>query len=446
MSIKKKPACRAFSFARPKMRYRSFALFMLMLSNLLFAQTTIPIGEVSTSQPGTPTLQLEARFQHYEPKGLVAADHYETHIQSPKSALVHNGARKFYVNSLEGFMTPVFGLDTLARKTTIFHVFDKKDSMLFDDGEQIDYSFTTRDSNMNVFSGKPVEMCLSHNGKFLWISYYRRSFDANAVDPSAVAIIDTEADSIVRVMKTGPLPKMLATSPDNKFIAITNWGDNTVHLIDISSDKPSDFKYAAHFAVGRRLKLDYTEKVNRDSDCGYCLRGTIFTPDSRYLIVGRMSGGGLAFFDMQTQEYLGTVFGTLGNVRHLGIHKNHFYLSSNVHGTIQRTSLDSLIRFVEKDISGGTPYTNWQNVYTGKGARTFVIDTNKDYLYATANNESMISIVRLDDFKVVGTINADSYPVGMAIDTVTARLIVTSQGKRTGGGNSVMIFKMIYPQ
>jgi hypothetical protein len=58
----------------------------------------------------------------------------------------------------------------------------------------------------------------------------------------------------------------------------------------------------------------------------------------------------------------------------------------------------------------------------------------------------MISIVRLDDFKVVGKINADSYPVGMAIDTVTARLIVTSQGKRTGGGNSVMIFKMIYPQ
>jgi len=50
------------------------------------------------------------------------------------------------------------------------------------------------------------------------VTYYRRSYDANAIDPSAVCIIDTDSDSIVRVIPTGPLPKMITCSPNNKHI------------------------------------------------------------------------------------------------------------------------------------------------------------------------------------------------------------------------------------
>ena len=46
--------------------------------------------------------------------------------------------------------------------------------------------------------------------------------------------------------------------------------------------------------------------------------------------------------------------------------------------------------------------------------------------------------------KVVAEISADSYPVGMDISADDKELIVTSQGKSTGGGNSVMIFKIEY--
>lgn len=41
---------------------------------------------------------------------------------------------------------------------------------------------------------------------------------------------------------------------------------------------------------------------------------------------------------------------------------------------------------------------------------------------------------------VLTTIKADSYPVGMDISPDDKELIVTSQGKSGGGGNSVMIF------
>ena len=40
-----------------------------------------------------------------------------------------------------------------------------------------------------------------------------------------LAIIDTDKDEIVRVMPSGALPKMIATSPDNKFVAVTHWGE-----------------------------------------------------------------------------------------------------------------------------------------------------------------------------------------------------------------------------
>jgi DNA-binding beta-propeller fold protein YncE len=43
---------------------------------------------------------------------------------------------------------------------------------------------------------------------------------------------------------------------------------------------------------------------------------------------------------------------------------------------------------------------------------------------------------------VVATIDADSYPVGMALSPDQKHLVVTSQGKKSSGGNSVMIFEI----
>lgn len=89
--------------------------------------------------------------------------------------------------------------------------------------------------------------------------FYRRSFDDNASSPSAVAIIDTTTDKIVRVMPTGPLPKMLATSPDNHYVAVTHWGDNTVGLIDIASDNPMNFHYVWHSVIDYKLAMNFGE-------------------------------------------------------------------------------------------------------------------------------------------------------------------------------------------
>ena len=258
---------------------RIIIIFIISVFNS-FGQTPtdsiirIPIGLKSSPENGEVELELIARKQHYKQTPDHKADVYDRSISSPKSAIFTLDGSKFYVHSLEGFRTSVYETGSWKRLKVIHHDFDQGNNNLFK-GDSISvfnykYPKERKKGSYNYFAGKPVESCLSHKGKYLWVTYYRRNYDKNAEGPSAVAIIDTEIDEIVRVMPTGPLPKMIACSPDNRFIAVTHWGDNTVGIIDISEDDPMRFKYIEHCIVDRRAVLDFdTDKaINRDNNCG----------------------------------------------------------------------------------------------------------------------------------------------------------------------------------
>ena len=429
--------------------------FLFTLPGLMSYAQQPPVkkARIGVQSVGSPEVKLKlvARIQ-----GLVAApgnkhDIYDKAIYSPKSVHILektvNGKniKKLYVNSLEGGQTVVYDMnDSLKKIAVISHTFTKTDSALFKETNFPGYSFKPGRTDTNVFTGKPVEMCLSNHDKYLWVPYYRRDYDPLAQEPSAMAIIDVDSDKIVRVMPTAPLPKMVACSQDDKFIAVTNWGDNTVHLIDISSGDPQKFQYVAHFVVDYKLNLDnFGKKVDRDVACGLCLRGTVFTPDSNYLFVDRMGGGGIAIFDIKGKKYLGSVFGTKKNVRHLVINGDYLYLSSNNDGVVEKTKWKDLLNsFLAKQGQKNIQYDKWQLTATGKGARTINVTSDGAYLFANANEESKISIVRTSDMKTIGFVNADSYPVGMTMDKSNKYLVVTAQGRNNKGGNSVMIYEI----
>jgi DNA-binding beta-propeller fold protein YncE len=403
--------------------------------------TRVPIGKESSPTNSEVTIKLVRRYQHYNPKPLSVADVYDNTINSPKSVNILDSKKKFYINSLEGKTTSVYSLENFKLLKSIKHVFHSKNQSLF--LHDSTYTFKTKNENLNYFNGLPVESCFSHNGKYLWITYYRRSFDINAIDPSAVCIIDTDFDSIVRVITVGPLPKMISCSPDNKTIAVSHWGDNTVSLIDISSNEPKKFSVKANIAIDQRLSLNYSSGVvvDRDNNCGNCLRGTVFTPDGKYAFIGKMGGNGVAILDVAKQKYIGTVTGMKGNMRHLVIKNSNLYLSINKSGFVQKTELQEFIQHFTGDFKK-QPFTKWQNAFVGIGARTIALDNTGDFLFAAVNNESKISIVRTSDMKVIAECPADSYPVGMDVSEDGNWLIVTAQGKKSGGGNSVMVYEI----
>ncbi|MBQ5435656.1 MAG: beta-propeller fold lactonase family protein [Bacteroidales bacterium] len=424
-------------------------LFLLLFLTAAAAAQQPPVvhpkpGETRLDAPSI-TVTFLTRKQNY-PGGPAATQ--DVDVLSPKSVNIHPAGYKYYVNSLEGMRTVAFDFATGRKLKVIHHAFDSTHLALWAPASGLfPFNYTYKDPW--TFSGKPVESTFSHNGRYLWVPYYRRSYDINAQDPSAMAVIDTQRDTIVRIFETGPLPKMIATSPDGNRIAVTHWGDNTVGLLDISGNDPTRWHYVSCHIVDYKLKLNYsrTVSVNRDAGSGYCLRGTLFTPDGRYLLVGCMgAGGGIAVIDLQNDRYLGRILGMMSNLRHLILSGEYLYLSINNKGYVQRIPLSRILEsidgFDEKHTT--VTLTDWESCKVPAGARTIVASPDGRFIFAACNFSSKIAVVDTRTMTLVGTLDADSYPVGLDLSQDGKYLLSTSQARPSGGGNAVDIFEIRY--
>ena len=423
-------------------RFLFIVLFFPLLSGLNAQVVVHPeIGSKVSSDDGEITIELVSKKQNYSKIDTLYRD---KDVRSPKSVNIHPNGQKYYVNSLEGAKTVVYDAESNTKLKVIRHEFTESDSLLWSKPSGL-YEFTHYTEHLNTFYGKPVESAFSHDGRFLWVPYYRRSYDLNAQDPSAVAIIDTETDSIVRLMETGPLPKMIAVSSDNCYVAITHWGNNTVGIIDISGETPAEWQHLACVTVNYKLDLDFslTTSVDRDVNSGLCLRGTAFSPDNRYLLVSCMAGkGGIAVIDLEDFTYLGTVYGMMSNLRHLVIRNNNIYLSINKHGYIQRASYEAFMDTVAQMKNRKAVFEDWVSCKVGSGARTIDLTPDGRYIIAACNSSSCLTVVDDETMEAVLFIKADSFPVGLDISKDGNYVYTTSQGREGDGGNCVDVFRI----
>ncbi len=427
-----------------------FSLVLVPASLMTMAQGNVPTAihpPVGTASKGE-SVSMTIVNKHINYNGC-PADYRDPYVNSPKSANIHPDGTKYYVNSLEGCATVVYDMKTHERLKVINYKFeDKKDSALWSKPSEF-YPFTHYTERLNTFMGKPVESTFSHGGRYLWIPFYRRTYDLNAQDPSAVAVIDTRTDEIVRLMETGPLPKMVACSHDGRHVAITHWGNNTVGLVNVASLNPEEWFHEKLLVVDYVLPLNYslTEPVDRDNKSGYCLRGTVFTPDDKYLLVGCMGGnGGIAVIDMTTEKYLGRVLGMMANVRHLVIRDGYLYLSVNKAGYVQRLPLDKFMKVAQSMTGKTATVGGWQNCKVGEGARTIELSPSGHFVFAACNLASRLYVVDTRTMTVADTISVDSYPVGLDISNDGRFVIVTSQGRGKQGGNAVNIYEVKYAE
>ncbi|MBF0273987.1 MAG: tetratricopeptide repeat protein [Nitrospinae bacterium] len=411
-------------------------------------------GEMSEEPQESLSMQLVARFQQYNNKPESESDHYDTSIFSPKSVTFSLDGKKAYVNSLEGLATVVYDTTALQKIKVIMHRFNQNNRHLFIHAELFPSwaTFLPTDEfpNPNTFYGKPVEFASSHNGRYLWVSYYRRHFDKNALYPSAIGLIDTETDTLVRVMNVGPIPKFMAVSPDNKYLATIHWGDNTVGLINIEGNDINSFHHEALINVGKPLDLKSLpeevqslpkEKIDRDKHCGSCLRGAVFTPDGHYLLVGMMHGGGIAIVDVEKKKYIGSVYGMKPTPRHLVLSNDGqtLYVSSNISGYVSSFSLPDIIDTI---LSGRHTIKPLQETKVGKGARTISLSKDEKLLFSAINYKNMMVALDPQTLKILLKIPVDSYPVGLAVSPDSKQVWITSQGKMSGGGNSVSVYSL----
>ena len=433
--------------ARLKAARRSWKAF---LDRRAQAARHTGLGEVS-QPPGAPVnLLLTARFQRYRPGAATPADIYDTDINSPKSVSISSDGAKAYVNSLEGGRTVIYDALSLAKLGHIDHVFGPRQAQIFPGTVPWFGSSFSPDlppGGPNVFSGKPVESEFSHAGRFLWVPYYRRSFDLDGTQPSAVAVIDTAAEAIVRVLPTGPIAKNAAASPDGRYMALAHWGDNSVGFIGISSTDPAGFYPAALVAIGPRDRPAGSEGVNRDSECGLCVRGLAWSRDSRALLAGCMGGsGGVAVIDTASPDgprllarvQLG------GKPRDLVVSPDGkwLYVSASNTGSIIRAETAQVIEAAAS--TGPAVHLATSAAITGGAPRSLRLSPDGKWLFTALNADSQIAVIDAENMELAARMAADSFPVGLDLSPDGSRLWVTSQGIDGAGGNSVEIYAVTY--
>jgi len=400
------------------------------------------VGQTMRTPGGKVTLTCVGKKQHYAGGDTLSRD---TDVVSPKSVNFHPDGTRFYINSLEGCKTVVYDARTGAKRAVINHRFSKGYGPLWNPPSGY-YRFTHYPGGDSLpFQGKPVESTFSHGGRYLWVPYYRRTFDINAQDPSAIAVIDTRADTICRMLPTGPLPKMVTVSHDGKLVAVTHWGDNTVGLVDVSDADPRRWHHLPPVVVDHKLSLNFSleTSVDRDEASGLRLRGTAFTPDDRYLLVGCMGGEGIAVIDVAQKLCIGKIDGIF-NVRHMLIDGKYLYASINVAGLVCRVPLDNLFNAIEHRNGTHINVAGWQQCQVGMGARTIELSPDGNWIFAACNDASALYVIDARSMTVAGHLAVDSYPVGLGLSPDGCLLVTTSQGKQGQGGNAVNMFRVDY--
>ena len=410
------------------------------------AATHPAIGAVSSPAGAFPGLRLMARFQRYNPKVKTAADVYDKDIDSPKSVRISTDGTKAYVNSLEGGRTVAYDARALTKLGVISHVFGPAKAGLFPGTVPWlggTFSEDLPPEGPNVFTGKPVESEFSHGGRFLWVPYYRRNFDLDGTQPSAAAIIDTRTGSIARVLPTGPIAKNAAASPDGRYMAIAHWGNNSVGLLDISSADPMAFSSAAVIALGSTAPPPGSEAVNRDLECGLCVRGLAWAADSGTLFAGCMGGpGGIGVIRVGAAgrpALLGRV-DLGGKPRDLLVSRDGRWL----YVTASKTG--SVLRAETADVTGAAAAKGKQPgipvlaAKVGGVPRSMKLSPDGRWLYVALNGASEVAVVETSGMTVASRIATDSFPVGLDVSPDGGSLWVTSQGIDGAGGNSVEVY------
>ncbi|MDO8805763.1 MAG: hypothetical protein Q7R35_15190 [Elusimicrobiota bacterium] len=406
-----------------------------------------PIGTVSAPADAPLRLRLAARFQRYSTSTLSAADVYDPDIDSPKSVVISTDGVTAYVNSLEGLRTVVYDAARPAKRGVIRHSFGAKHAGLFPGREPwFGYKFSgdLPPEGPNVFNGKPVEGALSHGGRFLWVPYYRRNYDLDGTQPSAVAVINAAAGAIVRVLPSGPITKNVAASPDGRYVALAHWGGNSVGFIDISSSEPAGFAPAGLVVLGSTAPPAGAEGMDRDRECGLCVRGLAWSPDSKTLFAGCMGGaGGVAVIDAgrSGQPALTGRVALGGNPRDLAVSPDGKWLfaASSAAGAVIRAEVS---RVKEAASSGNGAGIAFSSAQVGGAPRSMRLSPNGKWLFVALNADSQVAVVDAEKMEVVARVGADSFPVGMDVSPDGRFLWVTSQGIDGAGGNSVGIYEI----
>lgn len=322
---------------------------------------------------------------------------------SPKSAAISPDGLLAYVMNLEACSVSVF--DAITHKLVRTISFPQTPARGYD---------YKKNCEIPSVAEKPVEGAFTQRGRYLWISFHNgaevvvfatrgRGFDPRCYKRTVMATV-READGRVwkrsmLAIATGKTPKVIEVSPDEKWVAVSNWHGYSVTIID-----------AAQMKAVKTLPVSSIP------------RGMAFSRDSRKLFVGIMGGTQIDVFDTRTWKRRNVIANVGVAPRALILDKAGRYLYASCNASCIITKIDvSRGRVVGAIAVGSEP-------------RTIAFSPDESRIYAVCYGSHKLCVVDTRTFRVVDARRTGENPVGLAV-TPAGDVWVTNQS-----GDSVTLF------
>lgn len=346
-------------------------------------------GSVVTVPPGPPNDEL---------------------VLYPVTRIVGDFAAKSVVASGTGLY---FAQNMMYRHT--ISVLDHTKELVKTIDDSVDLREYGYDVSGDVYRGAPVEAAFSSDGSFAYVSNYRMygpGYDPEAGGDSCskdqgqdsfVFRIDATTLVIDHVYPVGPVPKHLATTPDDRLLLVSNWCGFDVSVIDLA-----------------------THETIAVVDVGRYPRGIAITNDSKTAYVALMGSTGIAVIDLTVFSAADRDAGAAGEpvptyLGDIGISPRHLVLSPD--DKTLYVTLNGEDAVVAVDLASGLVV---RRVQTGHAPRSMDISTDGTALYVVNYKSHTMSKIRARDFTLLQEFDTAPKPIGITYDSFNDEVWVST--------------------
>ena len=309
-----------------------------------------------------------------------------------KSVLFNGEGTKLYAMNLEGMS--VYEFDQSTRNVT--REFKFKPTK----GTGWDY---VKEKPIPSYQEKPVEACLSHDDKILWVSLHNAegivpiridSLDANSdTKPSTpskmITVVYPESqatDSIyVPLIKTGKTPKIISKTADSKYLLVSNWHSYNVSVLETNINEYPFAKVVSTISVSA------------------IPRGVVVDDKNNRSYVAIMGGASITAIN-NTVWMKEDDISVASNPRHIVIDSSsRLFVSYNRLGKI--ACIDAP--------TGNTLFS----ASTAAQPRTIILSKNHKFLFVTCYSSDTVQVFKINEngFSKVISLPCKGHPVGVDI-------------------------------
>jgi DNA-binding beta-propeller fold protein YncE len=357
-----------------------------------------PLPEVKTSLVLEKDTSLPFILKPYSGLKYINAEKLAA-APGTKSVLFNSKGTKLYAMNLEGMS--IYEFDQLSRK--LIREFKFKPTK----GTGWDYA---KEKPISSFQEKPVEACLSHDDRILWVSLHNadgivpiRVDDLNANRQSkpgqAVKQVTVHYPGLKKVdtffvplIKTGKTPKVLARTGDNRHLLVSNWHSYNVSVLAMNPDE---------YPFGKVISTIPVSSIPR---------GIAIDDRTGKSYVAIMGGASLTVI-------LNSVWMKEDNIE-VASNPRHVVVDSNSRLFVSYNRLAKIAC-----IDAGTGKTLF-TAATHAQPRTIILSKNQKFLFVTCYSSDFVDVFRIKEsgFEKIGSFPCKGHPVGVDIFENNERL------------------------